>query len=204
VAIALFAVFVLRPALRDRPQPQGDSAEYFFTSESLLNHGTPLLQQEDLDSLGELARRHGREEELAFPSSLFVASPEGVVQGVHFWAYPLATLPASVLLRALGQYELKAPQITNALLLLAALVHVLYFSRIYDPDHEVFRERTLHEECPPAGLVVFVVEGRCRKALLQSRHRRELTLKCGPWRRGPDFRALKATKGRDAWAYVNY
>jgi hypothetical protein len=130
VALALFAVLVLRPALRERPQPQGDSAEYFLTSESLLNHGTPLVMQEDLGSLGELARRHGREEELTFPSSLYLASPAGDVQGIHFWAYPLATLPARVLLRALGEHELKAPQITNAALLLSALVHVLCFSTL--------------------------------------------------------------------------
>ncbi len=460
-SLALFAVFVLRPALRDRPQPQGDGAEYFFTAESLLNHGTPFLEREDLDSMGELARRHGREEELAFPSSLYLASPTGAVQGIHFWAYPLATLPARALLRAFGEHELKAPQITNGILLLSALVHVLYFSTLpalaarvfaaglvmapllhfvlwphpevfstalaasalvfrhdrrpipavlcaalastqntplvllagwllassfraagrgdrallaaaflpalapsalalltlgtphvliragaadpanlslrraldllldpdigllpyapltlvvagaavalrpsrpevedaillfamafactvvtnwnsgtsgpsrygvwllplavdivarsaggpsralraaavlavavqaaiaigrggphagddhlrhsavatvvldrwpslYDPDFEVFTERTRHEEGPPMGPVVFVVEGRCRKALLQSRHRRELTLMCGPWRSGPDFRALKASKGRDTWAYVSY
>jgi hypothetical protein len=461
VALVLFAVFVLRPGFRDRPRSQGDSGEYFLTAESLLNHGTPFVEPQDLASLDALARRHRVETGLGWPSSLHVTSPDGLVQGVHFWAYPLATLPLKWLLRATGENELKALQITNLIFLVSCLVHALFFSKwpllaarvfaaglalspllpfvlwphpevfsasltafalvfrhdgrripavlcaavaaaqnaplvlvaawllasflpeaprgdrlllvaaflpalvppalawatlgtphvlllagaadpanlsarralellidpdlgllahlpltlpvaafallkrperalvedavllvamayactvvtnwnsgtsgpsrygiwllplavdalarsavrpspvfpraaalavavqaailvgrggpqalddhlrhsplaevlldrwpsLYDPGFEVFAERTLHEEQALRGLVVFRAEGRCRKALLQKRHRAELRERCGPWRVGPDFRELVAAKGKDAWTYVDY
>ncbi len=130
VALVLFAIFVLRPAFRERPRAQGDSGEYFLTAESLLNHATPFVHAQDLDSLGEAARRYHLEGAFGRVLSLHLAGPDGRIQGIHFWAYPLATLPMRGLLRVLGENELKAPQITNALLLLLALLHVLFRSRL--------------------------------------------------------------------------
>jgi len=138
VALLLFAVFVLRPAFRERPRAHGDSGEYFLTAESLLSHGSPALHGDDLVSLGEAAQKHRIEGTFGRLLSLYLPSRDGRVYGIHFWAYPLVTLPAKAALRLLGENEMKAPQITNALLLLAALVHVLFFSTLSMVARRVF------------------------------------------------------------------
>ena len=79
---------------------------------------------------------------------------------------------------------------------------------LYRPAPEVFVERTLHQEGPFAGPVVYRdAAGRCRKAWLQWRHAEALVAQCGepPGSGGARLRARagrRETK-RD-WTYVDY
>lgn len=127
--VLALALLVLRPAFRERPQAHGDSGEYYLTAESWMNHASPLLHGEDVVSLGQQAQRHRIRGTFGRLLGAYLGAPDGTVHGIHFWAYPLATLPAKALLRLLGQNELKAPQITNGLFLLAGLAHILFHSR---------------------------------------------------------------------------
>jgi hypothetical protein len=79
----------------------------------------------------------------------------------------------------------------------------------YNPSREVFIERTLHLEINPdlpwSDPVVYRSPKGCRKAWLQKRHLPDVAASCGaapPY--GPDFRALKARQGPEAWAYVSW
>ena len=81
---------------------------------------------------------------------------------------------------------------------------------LYSPTTEIFVERTRHEEVNPdlplTDPVVYRSARGCRKAWIQKRHLPDVTASCGgpPPVAGPDFRALKASHGPDAWAYVNW
>ena len=80
---------------------------------------------------------------------------------------------------------------------------------LYNPTTEIFIERTEHREISPdlprTDAVVYRSGAGCRKAWLQKRHIPDVTPTCGgPPTHGPDFRALKARQGPDAWAYVSW
>lgn len=124
-----FALLVLRPVCRERPQAHGDSGEYFLTAESWMNHASPLLHGEDVVSLGQQAREHRLRGTFGRLLGAYLGAPDGTVLGIHSWVYSLAALPAKAVLRLLGQNEFKAPQITNGLFLLGGLSHILFLSR---------------------------------------------------------------------------
>jgi hypothetical protein len=118
-ALGVTALFLLLPALVKAPRAFGDSGEYFLMSESFLNHGTPGLRPQDVSLLG--ARVARQPVEGAFRTlSAYRTGRGGTLYALHFWAYPVATVPVRAVLRRLGMHEYKAFQITNALLLLAA------------------------------------------------------------------------------------
>ncbi len=127
MAAALLAAF------RTAPQPYGDAPEYLLMAESLFRHGSPELREGDLFAVTRAFERYGIE----FP-------PHGRLLGYyksedeqrfsyHFWAYSAATLPVRLLLSPLGLDPLKAPQVTNALLMAATLLVVLLFAPLGEP-----------------------------------------------------------------------
>jgi hypothetical protein len=107
------------------PVAVGDSGEYLLTLEAFANHGTPDVRAQDAATLGHTAARspiHGAFGNLWHQTR---AARDGRVYTWHFWAYSLSALPMKMLLRLTGGNELGAPQLTNAVLLLAAAWLVL-------------------------------------------------------------------------------
>lgn len=120
LSLALLAWMCVRT-----PVAIGDAGEYLLTLEAFANHGTPDVRTADAASLGAAARRAPVRGEFASLWSETRLSRQGRTFTRHFWAYPLAALPAKILLRAIGGNELAAPQITNAVLLVGAAWFVL-------------------------------------------------------------------------------
>jgi hypothetical protein len=75
---------------------------------------------------------------------------------------------------------------------------------LYNPSGEIFMERTRGEEGIADAPVVYRVENRCRKVLLQKRHWEAVLALCGVPERAPDFKELAAAGKRGAWVYVDY
>jgi hypothetical protein len=79
---------------------------------------------------------------------------------------------------------------------------------LYSPSYEIFRERTLHVDASsePDAPVIYMVDGKCRKALAQKRHAEQLRASCGPEPLAfTDFRAhVAGDANRNTWTYVDY
>jgi hypothetical protein len=107
------------------PMAVGDSGEYLLTLEAFASHATPDVRAEDAASLGHAAARWPIRGSFGDVWRQTRGARNGRVYTWHFWAYPLAALPMKMLLRATGGNELAAPQVTNALFLVAAAWLVL-------------------------------------------------------------------------------
>ena len=116
LSLALLASMLVRT-----PMAVGDSGEYLLTLEAFANHGTADVRAQDAATLGETAARSSIRGAFGDLWQNTRAARDGRVYTWHFWAYPLTVLPAKLVLRAGGGNELAAPQVTNALFLLAAV-----------------------------------------------------------------------------------
>lgn len=127
-AFALFVVFVVGMSLWVPPRVVGDGAEYLVVAEALARHASPDLRSGDREAVRQLLDRKGLTGGERLREVPEVRGRDGRAYGIHFWGYPLATLPARATLGWLGVDALRAPQVTNALLLVAAVGLVLYRS----------------------------------------------------------------------------
>ena len=92
----------------------------------------------------------------------------------------------------------------------AARLVLLHRPALYAPTHEIFIERTAHQDWPADGMdgpFVYAAGGRCRKALAQKRHAPALGDQCGGL--PPAFTRFVAEVkerggGRSEWVYVDY
>lgn len=126
--VVTVSLLVLHVAFRERPRPFGDAGEYFLLTESLFNHGTPDLHGADLLTLGNAGRQGRLVGTYAPLLGHYQPGRDGRPYGLHFWAYSLACLPAKAVLHALGENELKALPITNALLFVGVLARIVLSS----------------------------------------------------------------------------
>jgi hypothetical protein len=124
-AALAFAAALILTALLATPTAHGDSGEYFLMVESLANHLTPDARPEDLNSLADMGRREAIRGGYGHVVAPYLMTGAGRWYAIHFWAYPLACLPAKLLLRLACLNEIKAPQLTNAALFAALLLVVL-------------------------------------------------------------------------------
>jgi hypothetical protein len=76
----------------------------------------------------------------------------------------------------------------------------------YDPDVEVFRERTAHTETDLDGPFIHERDGRCRKALARWKHADTLRARCGPLPDAvrPFFESRPPKEEKSRWVYVDY
>ena len=76
----------------------------------------------------------------------------------------------------------------------------------YDPDFEVFRERTAHTEADLDGPFIHERDGRCRKALARWKHADALRAHCGPIPDAarPFFESRPPKEEKSRWVYVDY
>src|SRR6185436_20408514 len=120
VLLAVTVVWVTAVALT--PTAYGDAGEYFLMAESLFNHATPDARPADMNSLAAVGRTHPLGGSFGPVLTTYRTTADGRWYSIHFWGFPLATLPVKALLHLLRANEFKAPQITNALLFIACLL----------------------------------------------------------------------------------
>lgn len=125
VLAAGFSAVLALAALFRVPTAHGDSGEYFLVAEALANHGTPAIRPDDIEAIGRQAQEHTLRGGFGAVMSELRRSNSGDVYTLHFWLYPLTTVPIKLILRVLGGNEFAAPQITNTLMLLGATWCVL-------------------------------------------------------------------------------
>ena len=90
-------------------------------ADSLVNHLSPDARPHDL--LGLDGWCPGFRTDVTLP---YFPSADGRWYSYHFWGYSLAVIPVKLALRAVGADELRAFQVSNALMLIAALSCVLF------------------------------------------------------------------------------
>jgi hypothetical protein len=95
-------------------RPHGDAGEYLLMLESWHRHNSPEWRAGDVESLRGLLAREGLaiDESRVLPN--YHAAESGKLYCYHFWAFPLAGLPARGLLSLLGLSPLRALPLTNA------------------------------------------------------------------------------------------
>jgi hypothetical protein len=130
LAATAVTVLVAWPAFTRVPHAFGDSGEYLVMTEALFRHGRTDLRPEDAAAVDEAWRRGEIAGTFEPARESYVADRQGRARSLHFWAYPLACLPAKTLLHFLGGNEEKALPITNALLLLLAVLRGGIFSAL--------------------------------------------------------------------------
>jgi hypothetical protein len=121
LAFLLIAGFVLATSVRVPPRLVGDGAEYFVVAEALARHASPDLRLGDRESVRQMLDAEGVAGGDRLREVPEVIGRDGRAYGIHFWGYPLLTLPVRFALRRMGTSGLRAPQVTNALLFVAAL-----------------------------------------------------------------------------------
>lgn len=128
--VALAAAVSLATAVREPPRPLGDAPEYLLLAESLHRHASPELRDEDLAAVTRQFLDVGVEFPPGGKLVGYYQAEDGRRYGYHFWAYSLLCLPVKMALRAAGGCELKALQVTNAMLMTLALVAILALSNL--------------------------------------------------------------------------
>jgi hypothetical protein len=122
-ALALgLALWALAAALREPPKAWGDAPEYLLMAESLAAHASPDLREEDVRAVARQFLAFGVEFPPGGKLIGYYKARDGRRYSYHFWAYSALTLPARAALAPFRVSPLKAPQVTNALLLGAALL----------------------------------------------------------------------------------
>ncbi len=128
VGFGLAAALVLTTSLHVAPRVVGDGAEYFLVAEALARHGSPDLRPGDREAVRQLLDREGVTGGDSLREVPEVTGRDGRAYGIHFWGYPLATLPVRFALSWAGVSSLMAPQVTNGLMLVGAIGLALFAS----------------------------------------------------------------------------
>ncbi|HSD27538.1 MAG TPA: hypothetical protein VLL75_09545 [Vicinamibacteria bacterium] len=126
LAFGLVAACVVGKSLEARPRVVGDGAEYFLVAEALSRHRSPDLRAGDREAVWQRLAAEGIDGAAHLAEVPVLEAGNGRSYTIHFWGYPLATLPARLALGVLGVSALKAPQVTNAFLFTAAIGVVLF------------------------------------------------------------------------------
>lgn len=141
--LCIFSIILLAYAFKTFPIRQGDGYEYALILQSFFNHLSPDIRQVDIVSLLKIVQTQSSSYDASVLQETLAAfnrgeneiylgvlrSNQGEYFGYHFWLYPLLCLPVKWMLASLGANELKAFQLTNALLMILTLKLVLLFSQ---------------------------------------------------------------------------
>ena len=119
------AVVLAAAALVLPPRPYGDAAEYLLMAESWAAHGSPEVRPGDVEALRRKAAASGLAVDPDDALGNYFQGEDRRSYSYHFWAYPLLTMPARLVLHAIGGDVLRAGPLTNAILFAAAIAAVL-------------------------------------------------------------------------------
>ena len=129
------SVLILITMFVVNPKRYGDGHEYYLMTESLSNHLSPDLQSRDTQTMEKLKIKFG----LRYDTQRgYYKAKDNSFYCYHFWAYPLFNLPVKFMLRALHLNELKVCQITNSVLLILALFHIIFISKLTELQKMLF------------------------------------------------------------------
>jgi len=128
VVFILLGSIILMSMLFLKPVRRGDGNEYFLMLESLSNHLSPDLRQQDINNsyIGGI-NAFG---EKADPYWGYFQGRDNKWYSKHFWAYSLSCVPVRTILKLLGLEVVKSFQITNALLFILILLGINFFSKL--------------------------------------------------------------------------
>lgn len=121
-----------------KPIFYGDGPEYLTMSESMTNHLTPDLREGDLEHLQGLEKEFGFSFSRRNPRQYYFESKDGAYYSYHFWLYSAVNVPLQAALRVLRANEAKVFQITNAILLVLALCHIVFWSAFSNTQRWLF------------------------------------------------------------------
>lgn len=141
--IALFllltAALLLNASLARVTPIEGDGAEYFLMSHSLLAHGDPAMRKSDMlayDRALQQTKLGNRVQGLDLIlriidegnewNGCYHRAKNGEMYSYHYWLYPLVNVPALAAARILGFASARSFLITNSLLILLAAFIVLF------------------------------------------------------------------------------
>lgn len=122
------------------PKSYGDGPEYFLQLWALSAHLSPDIRLKDVESLSNYLEDNNLpgfkssilsdwKEQIESgndKSSYLFRAPSGSYYGLHFWFYAAVCVPAKWILHIFQGNELKAFQLTNALLLMIGLARLLF------------------------------------------------------------------------------
>lgn len=145
--IALFlllaAALLLNAGLARVTPIEGDGAEYFLMSHSLLAHGDPAMHKSDMLAYDRALQRTGpgnRVQNLGLILKLIDEGSEwngcyyrannGKMYSYHYWLYPLVNVPALAAARIFNFAPSRSFLATNSLLILLAAFIVLFKARL--------------------------------------------------------------------------
>ena len=123
------------------PRREGDGLEYLLMTEALFNRFAPDLQEQDMRSLKELQSTfpfHSRDFDHHKSLPNYRTANDTKSYSMHFWAYSAVNLPVKFILHVFRLNEFKVMQITNALLLFLALLHIVFISRLSESQKLLF------------------------------------------------------------------
>ncbi len=112
--------------IRTGPVRTGDGFEYYYQNQSLFNHLSPALRPEDAADFQEIVRRSNPHEMI--PDNIYagyVRAADSGYYSIHFFAYPLVSLPAKELLHTMHLNEMRVLELTNLGLCLLAILAIL-------------------------------------------------------------------------------
>jgi hypothetical protein len=106
-------IFIIKPKL------YGDGSEYYLMLEGFYNHQSPDQRTEDVNSLFKISTQSDSINppfRLEAAGSGYYEAKNGAEFSYHFWLYPLISLPAKNFLKLINSDQMKAFQLTNAIL----------------------------------------------------------------------------------------
>ncbi len=114
--VFLFSYFLIREPLTWG----GDIAEYYGTSESLINHASPDLNRQDQKKLEEVLNP-----EYFDMKGYYIEGINGKRYPVHFIFYSILLIPFRIVLQIVGQPQIKTLVFTNIAILAGTLLFFL-------------------------------------------------------------------------------
>ena len=121
MTVALFAFFLWHEPINWG----GDIVEYYGTSESLLNHGTPNLTAKDQHNLEQILNP------VYFDmKGYYITGTDGARYPVHFIFYSILLIPFRLILQITGQSEIKTLVLTNVAILIGTALYFLRYSTL--------------------------------------------------------------------------
>jgi len=141
IVVSFLAVLMLFGAFVKEPKIVGDAHEYVLMQEAIMRHGSVDIQLRDLDNVKIIEKNKrphsfndvlmsiekGFKEKQSFVYH-FLLSNSGKYYSIHFFSYPLATIPARVILELFGIHPLFSFQVTNVLAVVCVLAYIYFIS----------------------------------------------------------------------------
>lgn len=123
--LIVISIILFLSMLFIKPRLSGDGVEYFLMVESLENHFSPDLRENDKIDTIQIFEKNGTNYPL--PNLGFFEGLSGKQYCWHFWLYSLSNIPVKLVLKLLNANELKCFQITNVIFFLLSL-WIVYFA----------------------------------------------------------------------------